>query len=355
MSETIAGIIKAIAFILGSFILALFSRWFLRLLMARFCSKTKSELDDVIVKALGSPLMLAIIAAGTYGAVVTALNLEVWELSADRIEAYSDKTIQVFKALFILIMAFGALRVLNGIGRWYVVSTDSQGVAHQVDILKKLLSIGIWTIVVVLVFGQLGYQVSALLATLGVAGLAVALALQDTLANIFAGFYILADKSVKAGDYIKLESGDEGFVEEVGWRNTRIRLWANNTVIVPNAKLIQSTLTNYEMPRKQLSVYVPCGVSYNSDLEHVEKVTVDCAKQVLMEVPGGVKNFEPVVRFKEFGDSNINFIVVLRSKDVASQYLIQHEFIKRLHRRYRDEGIDISYPVRIVMQNADSD
>lgn len=298
MSETIYGIINAAVILIGSIVLALFSRWILRKTLRNIYSKTRSKIDDVIVLALVRPLTMAIITIGVYGAALILINLDAWNLPAGKIINYTNKANQILKAVFTIIAALAALNIFNGIGRWYMKSADSRGVATQVEILKKLINIGIWGLMIALTLSQLGYKISALLATLGVAGLAVALALQDTLANIFSGFYIVADKSVKAGDYVKLDSGEEGFVEEVGWRNTRIRLWANNMVIVPNSKLIQSTLTNYEMPQSQLSVYIPCGVSYNCDLDHVEKVTVDVATEVLQTVPGGVQDYEPVVRFK---------------------------------------------------------
>ena len=349
MSETVRGVISAVGFVLGSFVLALLSRRILRTVLRSVYKKTKSELDDVVVRALERPLMLAVLLAGLYGAALAIVHLDAWGFSAARSAEYVGKTSQAFKAAFRVVMAFGVLKLLNAISLWYVRSLDSRGAVHQIGVLRKIVNFGVWALVIVLVLGQLGYKVSALLATLGVAGLAVALALQDTLANVFAGFYIVADRSIKVGDYVKLDSGEEGFVEDVSWRNTRIRLWANNMVIVPNSKLIQSIVTNYDLPQQQLSVYVWCAISYNSDLDHVERVTIEVAREVLSDVPGGVRDYEPVMRYKEFGDSNITFVVVLRSKDAASQYLLQHEFIKRLHRRYRDEGIEISYPVRVIM------
>lgn len=353
MSDIVRTIVIAGSCVLGSILVALVARWIQRTVVARAYRKTKSELDDLIFRSLESPLMLAVIVAGLYAATLVVLRSDALELSQKALAYYISKTNDIFKAVFTLIVAFGALRLLNVVAHWYATSVAPRGTAYQVEVLKKLVNIAVWALVAVLVLGQLGYKVSALLATLGIGGLAVALALQDTLSNIFAGFYVMADKSIKVGDYVKLDSGDEGFVEEVGWRNTRIRLWANNMVLIPNAKLIQSVLTNYDMPQQQLSVYVWCGVSYDSDLEHVERVTIDVAKRILQDMPGAVTEYDPAVRYKEFGDSNINFVVVLRAKDVASQYLIQHEFIKALHRRYREEGIEISYPVRVIVPSGD--
>jgi len=181
--------------------------------------------------------------------------------------------------------------------------------------------------------------------------LAVALALQDTLSNLFAGIYMMVDRPVTVGDFIKLESGEEGFVEEIGWRNTKVRMWANNIVIIPNSKLSQSVLTNYYLPHQEMSVYVRCGVAYDSDLEHVERVCVEVAKEVMARVEGSATDWQPAVRFKEFADFSINFLVVLRVTDFAAQYLLAHEYIKALHRRFDREGIEIPFPIRTVIMH----
>ena len=201
-------------------------------------------------------------------------------------------------------------------------------------------------LLLLLVLGQLDYEIMPLITSLGVAGIAVALALQDTLGNIFAGFYILFDRPMKVGDYVQLEDGDEGFVTEIGWRNTKIRPWANNIIVIPNAKLAASKIINHHLPEERQNVYVNCGVSYESDLEHVERVAVEVGKEVMARVEGSDDEYEPMVRFKEFGDSNINFLLVLRIKEFGVQYLLSHECVKALHKRFTQEGIEISWPVR---------
>ena len=122
----------------------------------------------------------------------------------------------------------------------------------------------------------------------------------------------------------------------------------NNVVLIPNNKLAQSIITNYYQPQPELAVLVQVGVHYDSDLEHVEKVTIEVAKEVMREVPGGVPEFEPFIRYHTFGDFSINFTVILRAKEFVDNYLIKHEFIKRLHKRYQKEGIVIPYPIRAL-------
>ncbi|MCA9381083.1 mechanosensitive ion channel, partial [Candidatus Dojkabacteria bacterium] len=178
----------------------------------------------------------------------------------------------------------------------------------------------------------------------GVGGLAVALALQDTLTNLFAGFYIIAARKIKPGDYIELESGQEGFVEDVSWRNTTIRTLQNYIIIVPNATLANVILTNYQLPVSDLAILMNVGVSYDSDLELVEKVTVEVAKEVMVEVAGAVPEFDPFIRYNDFAASSINFTVIMRGKQYTDRYLINHEFVKRLHKRYAKEGVEFPFP-----------
>ena len=175
--------------------------------------------------------------------------------------------------------------------------------------------------------------------------MAVALALQSTLANYFAGLYISSDRSIKIGDYIELENGGlKGHVEKIGWRSTQIRTLPNNLVIIPNAKLSEMIVTNYSDPTEELSFSVNCGVGYDSDLEKVEKITIAIAKKTLKSVDGGVKDYEPLMRFKNFGDSNIEFSIILRVKEFVSQYKMKHEFIKALTKEFRKNKIEIAFP-----------
>jgi len=193
-----------------------------------------------------------------------------------------------------------------------------------------------------------GISITPLVASLGVGSLAVALAFQDTLSNFFAGVYMMIDKPVRVGDFIRLEGGQEGFVSEIGWRSTRLRLLPDNTIIIPNNKLVGSVITNFHLPAPEMSVVVEVGVDYGSDLARVERVTCEVARGVLERVEGAVADYEPKVRFHTFAESSINFSVSLRAKSYTDQYLICHEFIKALSERYRQEGIVIPYPLRTI-------
>jgi small-conductance mechanosensitive channel len=209
-----------------------------------------------------------------------------------------------------------------------------------------------WSLVAILgllvVLNGLGLSITPMLTALGIGGLAVALALQEPLANFFAGLFITLAGQIRIGDYVKLDSGQEGYVVDFSWRSTRLRMLANNLVIVPNATLAQAVVVNHHLPSQDLAVLVEVGVDYVSDLQHVERVVTDVAREVMTHVPGGVPTFEPFVRYHTFADSSINFTVILRGREFVDQYLIKHEFIKRLHARFEQEGISIPFPIRML-------
>ena len=250
-------------------------------------------------------------------------------------------------AVLILTVSLAVARFAAGAVSSAVRSRD--GVAQSATIFVNIVRVVVVGIGLLVLLQSLGVSITPLLTALGVGGLAVALALQDTLANLFAGVHILASRKVQQGDYVRLDSDQEGYIVDINWRNTAIRQLAGNLVIVPNARFADAILTNYHRPAQDLSVLVQVGVGYGSDLEQVEKVTIDVASEVMTEVDGGVDDHRPSVRFHTFGDSSINFSVILRTREFTDQYLIVHEFIKRLHRRYHLEGIEIPFPMRTLV------
>jgi small-conductance mechanosensitive channel len=232
-----------------------------------------------------------------------------------------------------------------------------RNIARRYDPLRNLKSpaeiaikLGFGAIGAMIVLDTLGVSITPLITTLGIGSLAVAIALQDTLANLFAGLYIKAHRPLQEGDYVRLDGDGEGYVNGIGWRNTEVRMLSHNTVIVPNSKLIQSHITNYYLPDKDLAVLVEVGVDYDNDLAEVERVTCEVAKEILTTVPGGVADFDPFIRFHTFSQSSIDLTVVLRGQEFTDQFLLKHEFIKRLHRRYQQEGLTIAFPARTNYQ-----
>jgi small-conductance mechanosensitive channel len=252
-----------------------------------------------------------------------------------------------------LVFVLGALSVTLAVATMATRAIDAYGgliaPALPISSLTRNLT---WTVVAVLgllvILNGLGLSITPMLTALGIGGLAVALALQEPLANFFAGLFLTLAGQVRLGDYLKLDSGQEGYVVDFSWRSTRLRMLANNLVVVPNSKLAQAVLVNHHLPSQDLAVLVEVGVDYSSDLTHVERVVGDVGREVMTDVPGGVPEFEPFIRYHTFADSSINFTVILRAREFVDQYLIKHEFIKRLHARFEREQITIPFPIRTI-------
>lgn len=316
-------------------VLAFMSRTLLRWL-AKHAKRTRWSGDDVIVDALRSVVPWAAIAGGA--AVATAV------LPLTRTVQHHIN--QVLEVWLIAVVTFSAARVIAGLVR--SVAHSRSGVAGSATIFVNITRGLVFAIGFLVVLQTLGVSIAPLLTALGVGGLAVALALQDTLANLFAGIYILASKTVQPGDYIRLSSGEEGYVVDINWRQTTVRQLSNNLVVIPNGQLAKSNMTNFTQPEQTLTVLVQVGVGYDSDLEQVERVTAEVVAEVMADVAGADPDHEPAIRFHTFGDSRIGFTVILGVGEFSDQFRVKHEFIKRLHRRYRAEGIRIPPPARTV-------
>ncbi|MEU3297266.1 mechanosensitive ion channel family protein [Streptomyces longwoodensis] len=316
-------------------LVAFLSRGLLRWL-AKHAKRTKWGGDDVLVDALRTVVPWAAITAGAAAAAAVLPLTRALQRTAN----------QSLTVLLIFVVTLSAARVVAELVR--SVTHSRSGVAGSATIFVNITRILVLAIGFLVVLQTLGISIAPLLTALGVGGLAVALALQDTLANLFAGIHILASKTVQPGDYIKLSSGEEGYVEDINWRQTTVRALSNNLIVIPNGQLAKANMTNFMRPEQQLTILVQVGVAYDSDLEHVEEVTMDVVAEVMTEITGAVPDHEPAVRFHTFGDSRIGFTVILGVGEFSDQYRIKHEFIKRLHKRYRAEGIRIPAPARNV-------
>jgi small-conductance mechanosensitive channel len=305
--------------------------------IARGACRTSWAWDDLVWALLRDLALPVTTAAGIWWAIqVLHLRPPVPDIS-DR----------VLLAAVVLAASLGVARLAGSLVRSAALARS--GVAQSATIFVNIARAVVLTIGGLVILQSLGVSITPLLTALGVGGLAVALALQDTLANLFAGVQILASKKVQPGDFVRLDSGQDGYIVDINWRNTTVRQLSGNIVVVPNARFADAIVTNFHQPQEDLSVLVQVGVSYNSDLDHVERVTVEVAREVMLTVPGGVPGHEPFIRYHTFADSSVNFSVILRGNEYTAQYLVTHEFIKRLHARYRAEGIEIPYPIRTVV------
>ena len=239
-------------------------------------------------------------------------------------------------------------RTVDGVVTMYFERSNKD--LPKTTLLNNILIGVIYVMGVLVILQYYGISIAPILTAAGVGGMAVALALQETLANIFAGLHLILSKQIRIGDYIRLGTGEEGRVTDITWRFTTIvPLGASSTVVIPNKTIAGANITNFNMPTRNLNINVPVGVAYDSDLALVERVTIETAKEVLARVDNN-PNAEPLVRYTKFNDSSIDFAVILPSSQFDQQGLIIHDFIKALTDRYRVEGIDIPYPIRTIIQ-----
>ncbi|MDD4179756.1 MAG: mechanosensitive ion channel family protein, partial [Candidatus Margulisbacteria bacterium] len=305
-------------------------------LAGRVVKGTANKIDDLILREGQLPLWLLLVIAGFF---VVARTVELPANIVPRLERFAS-------LLFVLVVFYFVARLLVSFAR--LAAERNAGLRSVLPTFSRLGNLVVIGAAAVMFMDLLGISVTPLLASLGIAGLAIGLALQETLGNFFAGVYILLSQPVRVGDYIELDNGLKGYVVNIGWRETRIRTLPNNLVVVPNSKLSQSIITNYYLPGTEMACLIDLGVSYDSDLKKVEAVTVDVAQEVLKRVSGGVGNFEPFIRYHTFADFSINFTVILKVNEFTDQYLVKHEFVKALHERYKREGIQIPFPIRDV-------
>lgn len=223
--------------------------------------------------------------------------------------------------------------------------SGSGEVSFSVSIFSSIIGVILISVGVGVILAIWNVSLIPLITTLGIGGLAVAIALQDTLSNFFAGIQVLLVHQIRVGDYIKLENTDEGVVVDINWRNTTIRDLYNNLIIIPNSKLISSITKNFYLPEQEMSIVVPVEVSIENDLKKVEEVTLSVAEEVQKTLEGAVKTWQPLVRYQAFSDYSVKFNVILRIAEYTHQFSVKHEFLKRLHLKYREEGIKLAVPL----------
>jgi small-conductance mechanosensitive channel len=301
-------------------------------------SETKIRIDDLIIRSLGSPSFFWCI----------AIALHVGVAVSDIPDKYAFFISRAIDIIVILSITLAAANVSGNILKGYIqaanIPTPPTGLIY--GILKGL----IFLMGALVALRTLGISILPLVTTLGIGGLAVALALQDTLANLFSGIQILMEKSIRVGDYIKVETGEQGYVEDVTWRSTRLRMVPDNVVVIPNSKLAKSAVTNYSQPDKEMFVSVIVRVGYASDPDRIEGMIIEETKKAVGEVPGLLGEPEPLVRLiPGFGDYGLEFTLVCRVKSFGEQLLVQHELRKRIFNRFKQEGVTIPVVERAVL------
>ncbi len=325
---TIAGIVAA------SILLGLIVQKVLTARARRMARKTAMPWDDVLVDSLSGYVIVWFFLIGL------AVIFKFVHLRPETLK--------------ILQKAIGVIGILSAVS--FVVRLSKKAIEVYVDkfvdvptsIFKNAAMIVIYLLGFVIALDYLGVSVTALVTAVGVGGLGVALALQETFTNLISGLNILMTKKIRPGDYVLVDGGQQGNVTDITWRNTTIRSPDNNLIIIPNSKLGQAVVTNVHMPEKEMGLFVPVAVGYDNDLRAVERLTIEIAREVLADPERGVPGFEPRVRFNSFTELGVKFDVILRVREFTDQFSLRHDFFLRLHERYRKEGVSFPIPARTV-------
>ena len=312
-------------------------------IILRFTNWTPTDLDARLTRAFRRPLSLGIVLLGLYLAIILPYTL------TDLVRSLVDRVAVVIGLMLGVIAVSFAV---SNIFQWYaqVVSprTSSDLDDRLIPMLRRITIALIYGLGALLALDLVGINISPLIAGLGLSGLAVALALQPTLANLFAGTYVMTEGVVNQGDYIELENGVAGYVMDVSWRSTRLRTWTNNLVIVPNSRFAETIITNFQGPVPAVNVYLTCGVSYDSDLLLVEQVCREIMDDLLESDSRAVKEYGNYFGFENFDDSNVGFYLFVQARDRLASFEVQSVLIQKVHQRFREEGIVINYPMRTV-------
>jgi len=310
--------------------------------------RAKSSIGIIVLQCSKTPFSLLVAFLGLLFAYLLILdsNIEILEPLSNT----NQIAINIWVLIAIILLTFMLANLADKLLGWYILNisrkTNTKLDDNLLPPIKRIFPGLIYVFGGLIAIDSLNVSISPILAGFGIGGLAVALAVQPTLSNFFAGTYVVTEGELKEGDFIELEGGPSGYVENVGWRSTKIRSIYNNLVIIPNSKMADSIVTNYFSPSSAMRVFVTCGVSYESDLELVEKYALEEANLLISNSDNVIKTEDPFFWFKNFGDSNVDFSLSITAADRISSFQLKNQLIKNLHKRFNAEKIEINYPVR---------
>ena len=308
--------------------------------------ESDSEIMEIFFRAMrGVPIYLCIV-IGLYWSVTTS----DMPPGLERFFSYVLFTMIVFSITRV------CERTLSGFIR---LKFSDTGDMTQSTLLDTVFRLAVYASGALVILDYFNISIAPIMAAMGFGSVAIAMGVKEPLENIFTGLLLMVSKQVRVNDYIKLSTGDEGRVIDINWRFITIMPPSeSNVVVIPNKVIANAVTTNFSQPRDDIVVVVPIGVGYESDLELVERVTVEVARELQIKIDEYEPKFDldgvdrnklaPVIRFQAFNDSSIDFNTVMHVQTFTNQYLLKHEFIKAITKRYREEGINIPFPIRTL-------
>lgn len=327
---------------------ALVVRWSLHLLI-RFVARGGRERWRFFFK----PIRAAIV----WGIILSGLNIALQGI--DYIDGRQSLSQWITAGIGMAWVAIAVLAFVRVINAWFLLRDREHGVDPEFrgrNTLLRKLAVGS-----VLVVGMLaamsvgGLDVGPLLAGGAIGGVIIGLALQDSLSNVFGGLLLAMDGNVRVGEMIRFIDGQTATIENIGWRSSSMRLLDSTILVVPNSVLSKDRFINLSRPTLVTSVHIDCGVAYSEDLERVERVAIEVATEIQRTLEGGETLPEPYVRWKQFADSAINFRLFMDIPEPRVQFLASSDLLKALHKRFREEGIQIPFPMRTLVMQGDGE
>ncbi len=332
-----------VTFILPAAILiaSLIGGYIVRRIMFRTVRKwaagSESHLDVLFVETLRGPIII--------WALILGVHLAVGNTRLP--SKYLKEIHTALQFLWILSFTVAASRFAGNAVRYYGGRvTGVQSVTSLTQKVAQLVVMALGTIWLFKVVFDM--SLTPVITAFGVGGLAVALALQDTLSNLFAGFYVSISHLVRVGDYIKLSTGEEGYVTDINWRCTTMRTNGNNMTVIPNNKLGTTIYTNYYLPEPRMGMSISFGIAGDSDIDRVEAVLLDETVASAAEIPGLVVDPPPSVFFSP-GDWSLNFQVNFSVSRFGDQFSVQSSLRKRIYKRLTKENIKMPLPTKTVI------
>jgi len=337
--------LSSLAIFIGFFVISKLFVWITEKIIIQFTKKTKTDLDDKIIHAVNNPISILLVAIGL---LVAAERIDAADIFNGGFEGGLFWTLD--RILLSFVIAFSALIfiriadiLIDHFGGRIVKKTASEVDDQILGIARKTTNIILWIIAFLYILSQWGIDVRPYLASLGIAGIIVGLAVKDILANIFGGVALIIDGSITAGDKVRLESGHTGVVTEISLRSTKIRTFDNELLIVPNAIMSNTRVHNYALPTPHNRVIVPFSVAYGTDPEKVERIVM----KVLMDIPDVITvagDYYPSVKFLKMAESCLEFEAWYWVPDYTKAFAAKLEGIKRIYKALGKNKIHIPFP-----------
>ena len=331
---TVASYVIAIVILVVFFILAQITNFLFNKVFKMLTAKTKTEVDDKIMKILNMPIFYSVVLMGVY----QSFNY------IGVLASYSDNFSKIINSLVVIIWIYAIAKLVNivisELGFRFAAKTKSTLDDELMPLFQKLSNIIIYFAGIMFLLKMWNIDITPFLASAGIMGFVIAFAAQDTLSHLFGGISIYFDKPFKVGDRVQLESGEIGDVLEIGIRSTRIKTFDETVIIIPNSTIASSKIINYNQPESKIKNKIRIGVAYDSDINKVKQTLLDIAKNA----EGVEKDPSPSVHFSGFGDYTLDFLIVTWVDSPKKQFLVKTEINEEIYRRFKEEGIQIPFP-----------